>query len=294
MVKIKREINQPFGVMIYMIAIVIQFITGFIFSALHTKGTINDNTFVYISYAIPQTCYILVFLLVYLVFYGRNVNELLLKENVKGVHYPLAILMGIGMLFFGLLPTTQFTLLMAKLGSSAITVVPQLSTWYDYILSAIIICIMPAIGEELIFRKAICDGMHDVADWKVILIAGAAFSLSHFNLAQTIHQLFIGVLLAYIYIKTKNITLTMIMHCINNALALYLTKIFGNEIWQSLTVEGICFACGFVALFVGLFFLYKKSNKLENKKIGQVQMITFALLAVLLVGWLVNVITSFK
>jgi len=60
----------------------------------------------------------------------------------------------------------------------------------------------------------------------MILMSSLVFSLLHLNLAQVLHTFFIGVVLSYIVIRTEKIVLPMIIHCVNNVLALFLPQLF--------------------------------------------------------------------
>ena len=115
------------------------------------------------------------------------------------------------------------------------------------------------------FRKVVCDAFLPYGKVAAILISGAIFSFGHLNLAQTAHQIFFGWILAFIYVKTKNVTLTSVMHFINNFLALYLTKFTGEEIWNNYTVLGISCVIGAVVLAGGILYFVLRTPKLLKK-----------------------------
>ncbi len=258
----------------------------------------DSNKYIYVHYREDG-----ILLTKYVGEYSDNLYNLILnnsikakqikKENIKFVHYVFALLIAVGLLFFALLPNYGITLLFEKIGSKATAVVPTLDKPADYVLCTLIICILPAIGEELIFRKAFCDGLSDVADVKVILLCGIAFSLSHLNLAQTVHQFILGCCLGFAYVKTKNITLTAFMHFLNNAMALFIERITGAEIWNNIVVLAVSCAVGFVVMAAGFFGLIKKTNKLNNDKKGKLEPITAVFIGVLAVAWMICAVLSF-
>ena len=285
----EKKIDQKFAVIAYAAALVVSTVASALVSATVKPDT---NLYLYLCYLLPQAGYISVFLIMCK---KRKIpfTSLLAKENVNGMHYLYAGILAVGLLFFAILPNNYIRLLFEKLGSSASTVVPRFDTPWDYVLCGIIICVLPAIGEELIFRKAFCDGMESVADYKTVLLCGLAFSLSHLNLAQTVHQFVLGCCLGYVYVKTKNITLTMFMHFINNFIALYLESITGKEIWNNITVPLIACIVGAVFVAVGILLFYKKSKKLDNTKKGGIEMIMQMFLIVLGVAWAICAVLSF-
>ena len=95
------------------------------------------------------------------------------------------------------------------------------------------------------------------------------------------------------YITTKNVTVTMLMHFINNALALYLERITGAEIWNNITVMIICFVLGAAAVAAGLMLLLRKGRRPDNKKTGKPETITVILIGVLALAWVITLALSF-
>ncbi len=82
--------------------------------------------------------------------------------------------------------------------------------------------VMPGIFEELNYRGLGMQMLSGVEDerWKIILI-GALFGLGHQFIAQTGYAFVAGVILAYLIIKTRSILPGMIIHFINNAIAVF-------------------------------------------------------------------------
>ena len=85
----------------------------------------------------------------------------------------------------------------------------------------IVIAIMPAVFEELMFRGLLlecCDnGMGSV---RAILVTGFCFSLFHASPEQTVYQFIAGCAFAFIAVRSGSILPSMVMHFINNALIL--------------------------------------------------------------------------
>ena len=61
------------------------------------------------------------------------------------------------------------------------------------------------------------------------MISAAVFGLIHGNIWQAIPAFLIGCLLGYVYYKTGSLKLTMLMHCVNNTLAVVFSRIPGLE-----------------------------------------------------------------
>ena len=84
--------------------------------------------------------------------------------------------------------------------------------------------------EEWLCRGIILRGLlKKVKPAWAIVISAAIFGLIHGNLWQAIPAFIIGVILGYVYYKTGSLKLTMLMHCVNNTLAVIVSRIPGLE-----------------------------------------------------------------
>lgn len=94
------------------------------------------------------------------------------------------------------------------------------------------IAILGPVFEELLFR----EGMMGVIlrnggkAWVAILLSSLCFGLIHMNPAQIPFAFGVGILLAIIYWRTRNIVLTTILHIINNSIAVIEMIIWGDDI----------------------------------------------------------------
>lgn len=83
----------------------------------------------------------------------------------------------------------------------------------------IVIAIMPAVFEELMFRGLLlncCEnGMGSI---RAILVTGFCFSLFHASPEQTVYQFIAGCAFAFIAVRSGSVLPSMAMHFINNAL----------------------------------------------------------------------------
>lgn len=282
----KRTFKAEDAVIIYIIGFLVYQAIGV---ALMTLLDTETNTYLYLAYLAPQVSYIGA-TAVYVLVAKTEYRLLPTRESVKPIHYLIAVIIGIGLFFFGLLPNFGLQRLFALLGKNPTVSVPQFNGVGDYILAFLVLCVLPAIGEEIIFRKNLCDGFGRYGAVLAILLSGVIFGLSHFNLAQTVYQVILGCVLSYLYIKTGNITLTSIIHLINNSLALFLTCITGEEIWNNIVTLGISFAIGAALVISGLFFLYKTAPKLRKEKGEKPSKAVIGFIIVFAALWLVTAI----
>ena len=99
----------------------------------------------------------------------------------------------------------------------------------QFVLAFVVISIIPAVGEELLFRGLIQNNLsialknHHVAIWLTGFIF-AAIHLQFFGLAP---RMLLGVLLGYLYHWSGKLTVAMLAHLVNNGfqvILLYLVQ----------------------------------------------------------------------
>jgi membrane protease YdiL (CAAX protease family) len=85
-------------------------------------------------------------------------------------------------------------------------------------VSILLIAVLPAVCEELLFRGMIQRGLEKLgAGWSVLL-SGILFGLFHFDFQRLAAQTIIGLLSAYVVYRTGSIFNGMILHFMNNGL----------------------------------------------------------------------------
>lgn len=82
----------------------------------------------------------------------------------------------------------------------------------DTVIRIITVGIMPAIFEELLFRKFLIDRTLRHGEFISCAMSGIMFGLWHGNFQQFFFAFFLGVLFAFVYIRTGRIIYTMILH----------------------------------------------------------------------------------
>ena len=102
----------------------------------------------------------------------------------------------------------------------------------DLIINILIIAIVPAIGEELLFRGVILKELLTTKlnpHISVILVA-VLFSLFHFQLSSFLPKMVIGLILSYAYFWTRNLMYPILIHFFNNALQVTLLYTASEEL----------------------------------------------------------------
>lgn len=84
------------------------------------------------------------------------------------------------------------------------------------IIQVLVTAIIAPIIEEIMFRKLIIDHTVMYGEKVAIIYSAFTFALFHMNLFQFFYALAVGLIFGYIYVKTKSIKYSIIMHIIIN------------------------------------------------------------------------------
>lgn len=102
----------------------------------------------------------------------------------------------------------------------------------QFIFSLIVVALLPAIFEELVFRgflikKMLQSGMSDMG---AILMSGAIFALTHMQPLKFLSMFVLGAALGFVYVRFKNLKYSMIMHFLFNGTQLTMAFLAGSGI----------------------------------------------------------------
>ena len=80
--------------------------------------------------------------------------------------------------------------------------------------------ILPAICEEAIMRGAILSSFRSwKRDWLIVLVVGIIFGIFHLSPLRFLNTACLGMILAFLMVKRNNILLPMLLHFLNNLIA---------------------------------------------------------------------------
>ena len=145
-----------------------------------------------------------------------------------------------------------------------VMIIGNMKSFADYIISLIMIAILPALFEEILFRGAL---QKLLVNWLqnphvAITITSFLFSAVHASYYGFLPRMGLGLLLGYLYYYSKSIWLNITMHFINNGIAitaLYMATQKGLSAKDAMD-ESYPLWVGGIALIavVGLMITYKK------------------------------------
>jgi uncharacterized protein len=142
-------------------------------------------------------------------------------------------------------------------------------------VNLLVIAVIPAIGEELTFRgiiQKLLNRWFGHPHW-AILVTAFLFSAMHIQFLSFLPRFFLGLVLGYLFYWSGSIWLTMLVHFINNAIAVifyhyYYGGLIGNYLETVGTPEKdlILALAAVIAGFVILYLIYRKYLANNNFK----------------------------
>ena len=143
--------------------------------------------------------------------------------------------MMVGMLFMyvgNAVSTGLMTRIEAMLGREVENSISSLLMGSDYIYAVVFVGLIGPFAEELIFRKLLIDRLSPYGNATAILFTSIIFGLFHGNLYQFFYAFALGVIFAYIYVRTGKMIYSTLLHVFINlfcgVLPAYLMSLLGE------------------------------------------------------------------
>lgn len=131
----------------------------------------------------------------------------------------------------------------------------------DLLQCIIILAVVPAICEELLFRSGFQKIFIGITKnrWVGILITAAFFSAVHFSVYGFLSRMALGVVLGFVYYYSKNIWLAILMHFFNNAfivVMLYMAVQNGTPISKAMDESAPLWLAPIAFIVIYLLFIF--------------------------------------
>jgi len=160
-----------------------------------------------------------------------------------------------------LLPNSEYLIAMDEERGNMVVDAASGGSNYIFILNLIGIVLLPAIGEELIFRGFLVRNFYQNSNNIYFAIFGSAglFALIHFQPVKFIPMFLMGVMFALFYVQTKNIWVPIFCHFINNLVSLLSIRYAFFEFSDNLMISGL--AAAYVIFRLVLYFRNLKKEE---------------------------------
>lgn len=176
----------------------------------------------------------------------------------------LVIPLSVALICMGQPLAEGFVRLVALIGydtSAATSIMP--STPGELAATLILVALLPAIAEEYVFRGCVARAFARKGYVFAVFMSALLFAIMHGSPLQLVHQFLIGVVCAVLFFATRSLWPPIILHLLNNAIALVLGYVQNRgsafavtEAWQYVVmcVVGVAATIG---LLIAVIYLCK-------------------------------------
>lgn len=140
-----------------------------------------------------------------------------------------------------------------------VTQIPE-PTFLSVTLNVILICVVPAVFEEFLFRGIITQGLKKYGKVKALIISALLFTVYHMNAAQTPYQLLLGLVFSFVALFTGSVIPSTVLHFLNNLVVLILCYVVPDFAGFTVTNDLLVVLGGVLLLALSLFYVYKLSK----------------------------------
>lgn len=232
---VKNTVNRYFGILCIFPCINLFLSSVSVIFVLLTGNKIS--TF-YTLFAIPQFLLPTLSLLVFLLLGDFLVGERSADSGSAPINVSDTILLT------GIFCGVAFLLEMISLATSLFFEVighplPDLSissfmpnTAFEAFIFIFVIALLPAIVEEFIYRLEICGTLSKYSTAGAVVVSSIAFGIMHGSLQQLLYAVAAGLFFGYVFVRTKNVFFTILLHFINNftsCILLFISEYMGME-----------------------------------------------------------------
>ena len=141
-------------------------------------------------------------------------------------------------------------------------------------LNLLLMGVVPAICEELLFRGVILQGLRERFSPVVrVILTGLLFALMHQSVTQLFYPFILGCVLSVVMEKTNNLLYPILVHMFNNFTTLILYYFLQNQTfvvtWWFVLLAIAVAALTCVILWILYRFYLKKHTKIEVEQTGE-------------------------
>jgi len=180
---------------------------------------------------------------------------------IQGMLYPLLIIITVSFAIF--LDPLINLIPLPDIMKEVFALLSKRDVW-----TFLMVCISGPVLEEVLFRGIILDGfLSRYKPGKAIFWSAFLFGLFHMNPWQFIPGFLIGLLLGYIYMKTRSLIPVILVHVVNNTFSYIIMYIYGDDVFSLRDIFAnpgdyvLFFSISTVIAAASLWILYKILNQ---------------------------------
>ena len=134
---------------------------------------------------------------------------------------------------------------------------------YELILSLLVMAVLPAFVEEFLFRGLILTTLLPYGRTVAVLCSALLFGVMHQNADQLLYATAAGLVLGYVYVQTRSIWPSVLIHFCNNFLSVLHTALIERLPYRTAlawlySIEAVCMLLGLLA---GILLILRGSRR---------------------------------
>lgn len=139
------------------------------------------------------------------------------KHKLKAAHWVILLLMCFGLMWVGNYVGNYLMIIVSSIkGKPVENAIAAMLQGSNMWINALVTVILAPIIEELIFRKLMIDRLGGFGEKTVMIFSALMFGLFHGNFYQFFYAFLLGLIFAYVYIRTGKIGYTIGFHMVIN------------------------------------------------------------------------------
>lgn len=209
--------------------------------------------------------YLVGFPVFWLLFRNIPVLKKIKKQHMGFGTLAVIFLVCVSMVYIGNMLGTALMVIMNQItGKQMVNTVQVLvETANPFVIFLATIIVAPVM-EELMYRKLLIDRTIPYGEGSSILISGLLFGLAHGNFYQFFYAFALGIIFAYVYVRSGNVIYTIILHMMINVMGsivpMYMLRMTESQslVGYLIIITYGLFMIGLVVLGVVLLVCYRK------------------------------------
>lgn len=147
-----------------------------------------------------------------------DISHYLRFDKINFFNGLLFALCGSGLVMLLNFPVTFFVDLVDSAGFGTYTYSsPEISDPMSIVIYMISVAVIPALFEEFAFRGVVLSALRKHGDFFAVMVSSMIFAFVHMSATAIPFALGAGIIMGYIYVRTNNLWITIVLHFINNA-----------------------------------------------------------------------------
>lgn len=157
------------------------------------------------------------------------------RHDMKAGQFVIAAIICFGLVYFCNIIGNIFTVIIGMLKGGAVqNVIADVAASVNIFFVLIYMVLIAPFMEEYVFRKLIVDRTVRYGQGAAVLLSGLMFGLFHGNLNQFVYAFTLGAFLAFLYVKTGKLKITIALHMMIN----FMGGVVGSLLLKLIDLEG--------------------------------------------------------